>query len=315
MARSVACGGTRQFGDFRAANGGRAFRGDVPATSDAVHHRGDFATWPSTVCGQNQRLACAACVFLGIAQHYPADDGRTGYECLSGRAPGSDCFRVCRGSGLPLHTLRRREGDLASACRTDPAGIDAMDLNVATISALLRVTFTRPQDAAASLLRSNLPDDARWLGFVIVVLLSVILGYGSLALLEGEATFAGSLMGVAIMQTMLLLGMVVAVQGIGRACGGHGTFPDTLLLMAWLQFAMLAFQLGQIAVAVILPQLFGLIVIVSVVAFFWLLVNFISVLHGFSSALKVFVGIIFTLFGLSLIMAVILGMFGVAAMG
>ncbi len=190
-----------------------------------------------------------------------------------------------------------------------------MDLNVATISALLRVTFTRPQDAAAMLLRSNLPDDARWLGFVIVVLLSVILGYGSLALLEGEGAFAGSLMGVAIMQTMLLLGMVVAVQGIGRACGGTGTFPDTLLLMAWLQFAMLTFQLGQIAIALVVPSLFGLIVIVSMVAFFWLLVNFISVLHGFSSALKVFVGIIFALFGLSLIMAVILGMFGAAAMG
>ncbi len=190
-----------------------------------------------------------------------------------------------------------------------------MDLNVATISALLRVTFTRPREAAETLLRSNLPDDARWLGFVIVVLLSVILGYGSMSLMEDAGAFGGSLVGVAVMQTMLLLGMVVAVQGIGRAFGGQGRFPDTLLLMAWLHFAMLVFQLGQIFVILLVPPFFGLIVIVSIVAFFWLLVNFIAVLHGFTSPLKVLVGIIFALFGMSLIMAVLLGMLGVAAMG
>lgn len=39
-----------------------------------------------------------------------------------------------------------------------------MDLNAATVSALVRLTLTRPREAAARLLALNVPDDARWLG-------------------------------------------------------------------------------------------------------------------------------------------------------
>ena len=189
-----------------------------------------------------------------------------------------------------------------------------MELNAATVSALVRLTLTRPREAAQRLLALNVPDDARWLGFVIVVVLSVILGQGALVLM-GDAEMSGSLLFMAMLQTSILLGIVVAVQGVGRLFGGKGTFPDTLMLMAWLQFVMLVFQVLQTLSIVIAPPLFSLIAIASVVIFMWLLTQFILVLHGFTSALKVFVSIIFTLFGMSMLFAMVAGMFGLAPGG
>jgi hypothetical protein len=184
-----------------------------------------------------------------------------------------------------------------------------MDLNLATLSAMVRETLTRPRDAATRLLAMNVPDDARWLGFIIVVVLSVILGQVSV-LAMGEGGFAGGMLFMAMFQTSVTLGMVVAVQGIGRLAGGTGTFPDTLLLIAWLQFVMLVFQLAQVVALVLVPPLFGLIAIAALFVFLYMLTQFVLVLHGFTSAPKVFVGIIFSFFGFAVVMAILLSVLG-----
>jgi hypothetical protein len=189
-----------------------------------------------------------------------------------------------------------------------------MNLNAANVGALVRLSITRPREAATRLLNMNIPDDARWLGFVIVVVLSVLIGQISVVLM-GEGGFEGSMLFMAMFQTSLLLGMVVAVQGIGRALGGKGTFPDTLLLMAWLQFVMLVFQLVQIVALLVIPAVFGLITIVALVFFMWMLTNFIMALHGFTSTAKVFVGIIFSFFAMAMVLTILLGMMGLAPGG
>jgi hypothetical protein len=195
-----------------------------------------------------------------------------------------------------------------------PKRTESMNLNAANVGALVRLTITRPREAAAQLMGMNIPDDARWLGFVIVVVLSVLIGQVSV-LMMGEEGFQGSMLFMAMFQTSILLGMVVAVQGIGRALGGGGTFPDTLVLMAWLQFVMLVFQLVQIVSLLLFPAMFGLVTIAALVFFMWMLTNFIMALHGFTSPTKVFVGIIFSFFAMAVILAILLGMMGLAPGG
>jgi hypothetical protein len=189
-----------------------------------------------------------------------------------------------------------------------------MDLNLATVSALVRLSLSRPREAAARLIALNVPDDARWLGFVIVVVLSVLVGQFSV-LLMGDEGFQGGMLFMAMFQTSLLLGMVVAVQGVGRALGGKGSFPDALLLVAWLQFVMLVFQFLQIASLLIMPPLFGMITVISLVFFMFMLTNFVMALHGFASAIKVFVGIIFSFFAMAMVLAILLGMLGLGPGG
>lgn len=189
-----------------------------------------------------------------------------------------------------------------------------MNLNAANVSALVRLSMTRPREAAGRILAMNVPDDARWLGFVIVVVLSVLIGQVSV-LLMGEDGFQGGMLFMAMFQTSILLGMVVAVQGIGRALGGGGTFPDSLLLVAWLQFVMLVFQLVQIISLLIVPAVFGMITIVALVFFMWMLTNFVMALHGFTSPIKVFVGIIFSFLAMATVLAILLGLMGFAPPG
>lgn len=188
-----------------------------------------------------------------------------------------------------------------------------MELNAATVTALVRETLTRPREAAQRLLSMDVPDDARWLGFVIVIVLSVLVGQLSL-LLMGEG-FQGGMLFMAMFQSSILLGMVVAVQGIGRALGGTGSFPDTLLLIAWLQFVMIVFQLVQLVSLLVIPPLFSLITVLALVVFLYLLTNFIVALHGFASALKVLIGIIFSFFGVAMALAILLSILGLAPGG
>jgi len=189
-----------------------------------------------------------------------------------------------------------------------------MDLNLTTTAALMRETLTAPRATAARILAMNPPDDARWLGFVIVVVLSVLVGQASILIL-GEDGFGGSMIFMAVFQTMILLGLVVAVQGIGRLAGGKGTFPDTLLLLAWLQFVMIAVQVVQIGVMLLVPPLFGLVTIAALAVFMWMLVNFTMALHGFTSVVKVVVTTVFSFFGLAVVLAITMAILGFGPQG
>lgn len=189
-----------------------------------------------------------------------------------------------------------------------------MDLTFATVTALMRETLTAPRATAARIMAMNPPDDARWLGFVIVVVLSVLVGQVSILVL-GEGGFGGSMIFMAVFQTMILLGLVVAVQGIGRLAGGKGTFPDALLLLAWLQFVMIAVQILQLVAMVLVPLLFGFATMLALAVFMWLLVNFTMALHGFTSAVKVVVGTVFSFFGLAVVLAIVLSVLGLGPQG
>ncbi len=189
-----------------------------------------------------------------------------------------------------------------------------MELTLNSVAALMRDTLTTPRATAQRLIAMNPPDDARWLGMVIVIVLSVLLGQLSLLVLD-EGGLGGGLLFMATFQTMMLLGMVVAVQGVGRVFGGTGNFPDALLLVAWLQFVMLGVQLVQILAMMLIPPLFGLVTVAALGVFLWLLVNFIMALHGFDSAMRVVGGVILSFFALAIAMAVMLGLFGITPEG
>jgi hypothetical protein len=189
-----------------------------------------------------------------------------------------------------------------------------MQLNLPLLMALVRETLARPREAGLRVLRMDMPDDGRWLAFVLVVVLSVILGQVSI-LLMGEGGFGGSLLVMAVFQSSVLLALVVGVQGIGRMAGGRGSFPDTLVLITWLQFVMLVFQIVQIVVLLVVPPLFGVITILSLLVFLRTLTTFVQVLHGFESFLKTGAAVMLSFFGIAMAMAIVLSILGFAPGG
>ena len=100
------------------------------------------------------------------------------------------------------------------------------------------------------------------------------------------ALFQGAVLGLLAGATFL----------IGRVVGGTGGFKDTLLLMVWLHFVMLLIQIVQMVATIFLPVFNGILAAISLGLFFWLFVNFVTVLHGFRSKFKVLVGTIVAMF-------------------
>ncbi|MBZ0129520.1 MAG: hypothetical protein K8F59_10420 [Rhodobacteraceae bacterium] len=184
--------------------------------------------------------------------------------------------------------------------------------------ALARLTVTDPQSAAAYLL-SRLPDRRILLQIAVLVSLLGVLAEAVLVAVvsqgEGTAVLAGSPILLAVILFMMLMLSSLLVYIVGGMFGGTGSFDSALLLSVWLQFLMVLVQVVTIPFAAIvggIPELmtFGIYLFLT-----WALINFIAVLHGFTSLWKVFAGFIATSLAASLVILLVLGMIGLSLEG
>ena len=91
-----------------------------------------------------------------------------------------------------------------------------------------------------------------------------------------------------------------------RWFGGKGDLASTVVLMSWLEIILIGLQLIQTVALVLLPPLAEVIGLFGLALFLWLLVKFVTELHGFKSAWKVFGTILATIFTVSLALAILL---------
>jgi hypothetical protein len=196
----------------------------------------------------------------------------------------------------------------------------------ALIPDLMRETFADPQGAARRIIGLDLPSQALWEALILVVVLSVIAAQVSLLVAGpglapqgpgGEPMMLAftSPLGLGIAQAVVLAGIAAAVHVIGRGLGGMGRFDDALALVVWLQFLLVCLQVVQALLGLVAPVLSGLVGIVGIFVFFWLLTQFVMVLHGFGSAPMVFVMILVSMLALTFAISLLLTLFGFAIPG
>jgi len=191
-----------------------------------------------------------------------------------------------------------------------------MNLNAAFLRDKLRETLADPQAAARSLIDLNPPVEGRWLGLALVAVLSAFMGQvGVLMLAADQTPLAVGAGASVVVQGVLLVITVFAVHGVGRMFGGTGEFPDALLLVAWLQFLMVGLQAVQLLSLLLIPPLAGMIGILSIALFLWVLTNFVAVLHGFTSLGKVFGMILVTFMAVAFAVAFLLALLGIQGPG
>ena len=190
-------------------------------------------------------------------------------------------------------------------------------LSLGPLLRLARDTVTNPREGAETVLSLGLTRQALWLAFALVVVLSMILG-DILYLLAGvsqDGPLTGPLVGspvvMGLLQAGLLYLMAHAITRIGRMFGGNGQFEEALTLVIWLQFIFICVQVVQLAAVLLLPPIAGLITILALGLFLWLLVNFIATVHGFTSLGMVFVMTILSGFGIVFVLSLILTMLGI----
>jgi hypothetical protein len=97
---------------------------------------------------------------------------------------------------------------------------------------------------------------------------------------------------------------------VGRLFGGKGRLEDALLLVAWLQALMVAVQAVQVVVLLVMPGLAGLVTILAVALFFWLLTGFVQAMHGFASRPMVLLGVLASLFVAAFVLSFFLILIG-----
>jgi len=181
------------------------------------------------------------------------------------------------------------------------------------LKSLLQDSFQNPKEAAATLLRLNLPTQTA-LGVLCgaiaasVVMIFMINGFEAVPLLPGLPALGPlSLAAVACVFNVL---MVVGIQVAGRIFDGEGSFAQSAIITAWLQILQLLLQVVQLGLSVISVMLevyFGLI---SMVFILWVLSNFIATLHDLSSAWKGFLVFVIAVLGISFALFFVLNVTG-----
>lgn len=182
------------------------------------------------------------------------------------------------------------------------------------IISLARLSVQDPRRGARTLLSMDVPLPARTAGLLLMAVASAVLMHlGFLLLPPANDQMSQFLMQspirTAVIQWLILVVSVFLIFQIGRAWGGHGSLPDTLLIVVWLQVIMLGVQVVQLLALILAPPLAGIVNIAGLILFFWLLSSFIAELHGFASRGKVLAGIFATTFAMALIVVFVLSLF------
>lgn len=183
------------------------------------------------------------------------------------------------------------------------------------LKALIWMTLRTPRDAAAALFAMNPSREARFVALGLVVVLSAALGTAAEILFslvtKVDLGTTQSPLPLAIIQGTLLIYGAVMVTFIGQRLGGQGRFMDALLALAWIEFILILGQVGQMLVMVFFPLAAVIATLALVGLMFWLLVNFIAVLHGFTNLVAVGAGVIAGFIASALLAGIVLVSLGV----
>lgn len=185
---------------------------------------------------------------------------------------------------------------------------------------LMILTLRRPDRAMAILRGLDLTLAQRWGLLLLVTALSALLAGGLLALFPAtEAEVAGESfllslsrnpLGLAVVQFVVMGGAAVLLTVVGRAFRGEGDFADCLLALAWVDAIILAAQVGQVLLILVLPSLVGFASIATLALSAYLVVRMTGAVHGFTNPFAVALGILATLMLTSAVLSLAIGMAG-----
>lgn len=189
-----------------------------------------------------------------------------------------------------------------------------MDVSLGALVSLARETVIDPRAGARRILAIDLQLTERWMALGLTVVMSTILTHLSFEMSPAEvreyfgSAFASPIRTALIQGVAMVLG-ALAMYHLGRARGGTGSLPEAISLLAWLQFILLLVQVAQLVAEVVLPPLASVLGLAGVAAFFWLMTNFVAELHGFRSLFSTFFGVLLSLAGLVMVLAMLLAPF------
>jgi len=97
---------------------------------------------------------------------------------------------------------------------------------------------------------------------------------------------------LALVQVVGMFALAVSLHLLGRFAKGRGTWPQAILLMAWLEALLIALSVVQVIGVLLLPILGLVLFPLGIVLSVWWVVSFVAELHGFQSFFLTLLGVI-----------------------
>ena len=170
-------------------------------------------------------------------------------------------------------------------------------------------TIRAPRRTAERILALDLSMLSAWEALALGALVTVILMVGLLLSSPGIPTdpeqsmiwspYSGPV-AMAVSQFINSVLTVFAVLWIGRLFGGQGRLKGAVVLVAWHQIFLLCLALASMVMGALIPPSQSLLFLVLIGFFFYVLAQFICVLHGFRNGALVLAGVVVIYLGILL---------------
>ena len=186
------------------------------------------------------------------------------------------------------------------------------------VSQLVLQSFTEPRKVAEYLISLDIDRRSLWLLLGLVSILSALVLSAVAAVTpapEGVQTVSLSPWMAAVFVGFVMLAMVFALHYIGRWLGGTGSLDSTILLISWHQGITVAFQLLQLVLVLISPLLGSFANFAGIVFLFYILLQFIDVLHGYKSLWKSFGAFALSIVAMVIALSLLLPILGLPIAG
>jgi hypothetical protein len=160
---------------------------------------------------------------------------------------------------------------------------------------MILLSYSVPRAGSRALISLRLPLPLVAQTLVLMAILLTLIGALEQAFAPTEAVpqiADGNLLVVVVIHTILLLVPAALIHVIGDRTGSTSRFADALLLVLWAQFLVLPFQLLATLTLGLGSNLTDVVLFIYVAVTFWLLTHFVTELHGYTSRLNVFLGIV-----------------------
>ncbi|OSQ47317.1 YIP1 family protein [Marivita geojedonensis] len=179
-------------------------------------------------------------------------------------------------------------------------------------------TVTAPRDVARLLLAMNLPSQALWLAFALVIVLNTLMFSLSLMVTPGNDLMGPVLGSPVVFGAMLgasVGALILAVTVCGRPLGGRARFGEIAILVIWLQALRVLMQAVVVILGPVSLFLSGIVISAASVLGIWIFVNFIDVAHEVESLLKAGFILLLAVVGMMLGLSVIFSLLGIQTGG
>jgi len=186
------------------------------------------------------------------------------------------------------------------------------------VTSLVKRSLQDPRGAARQIIDMNLSLPVLLNGVVLVVILSVLMTYGTVIMAGPDAIIlqlTDSPMVFALFMVVQMVFLVVALLWTGKVIGGVGTIEAFAALLTWLQMLWLMVQVVQTVLMLLLPSAAAMLGIASLVFGLWILIQFIAEAHGFPNWIKAVGVLAMAFFGVIAGLSFLLSIIGISTLG